>query len=235
MFQVAVVEDESVYARTMEDYLNRYSQEKEFSLNVTMYSDAVELLTRYQPKFDLIFMDIQIPHINGFDAAQHLRELDPKVPLVFVTSHVQYAPKGYDVAAAGFLVKPVSYYSFYTLMDKIVRTTARDKDSELLVHTREGIRVLSYSEILYIEISNHSLKYVTERGELEATGSISALEEQLPGDRFVRCSNSFIVHLKFVRGVTGNTVQAGEKELPVSRSRKKDFLFRLMSYFGDQI
>lgn len=234
MFQVAVVEDESVYARTMEDYLDRYGREKELSLDVTMYHDAVDLLTRYQPKFDLIFMDIQMPHINGFEAAQHLRELDPKVPLVFVTSHIQYAPKGYDVAAAGFLIKPVSYYSFYTLMDKIVRTTARDKDSELLVHTREGIRVLSYSEILYVEISNHSLKYVTERGELEATGSISALEEQLPGDQFVRCSNSFLVHLKFVRGITGNAVQVGNKELPISRSRKKEFTLRLLSYFGDR-
>ncbi len=235
MLEIAIVEDEKEYSDTLEKYLKRYEQEKEVSIRLTKYKDAMALLTRYRPVFDLIFMDIQMPHINGFDAAQHLRELDPNVRLVFVTSHVQYAPKGYDVSAAGFLVKPVSYYSFYTLMDKIVRTAARDKENELMIRTKEGIRVLLYSEIEYIEISGHNLKYVTEGGSLEATGSFAALEQQLPKDRFVRCSNSFIVHLKFVKGVTGNVVQVGEYEIPISRSRKKDFMFSLMSYFGDRI
>lgn len=235
MLQIAIVEDEQEYSDTLKSYLIRYEKEKRVSLRVTAYKDAMVFLTGYRPIFDLIFMDIQMPRINGFDAAQHLRELDPGVRLVFVTSHAQYAPKGYEVSAAAFLVKPVSYYSFYTLMDKILRTAVRDRENELMVRTKDGVRVLLYSEIEYIEISGHSLKYVTEDGVLEATGSFSTLEKQLPPDRFVRCHNSFIIHLKFVRGVVGNTVQVGACDVPISRSRKQEFLFRLADYFGDRI
>lgn len=235
MLFAAIVEDEDQYADMLALYLERYGKEKGIIFRTERFRDAVALLTNYQPRFDLIFMDIEMPHLTGYDAAQHLRQTDPEVPLVFVTSHAQYAPKGYEVSAAGFLIKPVSYYSFYTLMDKILRASGRDRERELLVRTRDGVKVLPYAEIMYIEISGHALKYVTERETVEATGSFSALEAVLPGDRFARCGNSFIVHLKFVTGVTGNTVQIAGRELPISRSRKREFMFRLMSYFGDRM
>lgn len=235
MLYAAIIDDEREQSDILMSYFRRFGAEKGISVNTFGFSDAVDFLTKYQPIYDAVFMDIEMPHINGFEAAERLRELDPKIPLVFVTSYAQYAPKGYEVDASGYLVKPVSYVSFYTLMDKVLRVSARDKDAELLIHMRDGIKVLPYSEIMYIEISGHNLKYVTERGTVEASGSFTALEQILPPERFARPSNSFIVHLKFVRGTVGNSVFVNTTEIPISRARKKEFMIRLMRYFGDKV
>lgn len=120
-------------------------------------------------------------------------------------------------------------------MDRLVRTGLRDRDCELAVRLRDGIRVIPYAQLMYIEISGHSIRYVTEQGVIEASGSFTKLEEVLPKDSFVRPSNSFIVHLKFVKGITGNTVQVGNEELPISRARKKGFTMDVMRYFGDRL
>ncbi len=234
MLYAAIIDDEQSCAAMLERYLQRYAGEKGLQVRTAVFSDPVEFLTKYQPVYDMVFMDIEMPHINGFETAQRLRELDPAVALVFVTGYAQYAPRGYEVNASGYLVKPVSYLSFYTLVEKLMRVSARDRDAELIIRLRDGVRVLRHSEIEYIEISGHSLRYVTERGTVEATGSMAKLEEVLPADAFARPSNSFIVHLKFVRGVMGNDVQVGDQLIPISRARKKDFMVALMRYYGDR-
>lgn len=235
MLRVAIVDDELEYANILESYINRFGTEKGFKVNTATFSDAVDFLTKYQPIYDMVFMDIEMPYITGLEAAERLRTLDPKVPLVFVTSYAQYAPKGYEVNASGYLVKPVSYISFYTLIDKMLRVSLRDRDEELLIHTRDGVQVLPYSQIIYVEISGHSLKYVTERGTFAASGSFTSLESTLPAESFARPSNSFLVHLKFVRGTSGNSVYVEGAEIPISRARKKEFMVRLMRYFGDKV
>lgn len=235
MLRIAIVEDEREYSDLLSSYISRYALEQDFSYDIAPFSDGVTFLTGYQPIYDIIFMDIQMPHINGFEASQRLRELDPKVRLVFVTSHIQFAPSGYEVGASGFLVKPVSYLSFFTLMGRLMRTGLRDRDCELVVRLRDGVRVIPYTELMYIEISSHSIKYVTEKGSIEGSGSFSKLEEILPKDSFARPSNSFIVHLKFIKGIAGNTVQVGPEAIPISRARKKEFMINVMRYFGDRL
>ncbi len=236
MLCVAIVDDELEDIRILVSYLNRLGAEKGIKVNTVSFSDAVDFLTKYQPVYDVVLMDIEMPCITGLEAAERLRVLDPKVPLVFVTSYTQYAPRGYEVNASGYLVKPVNFFSFYTLINKVLRVSARDRNEELLIRTRDGVKVLPYSEIIYIEISGHSLKYVTERGIFEASGSFTTLESTLPSESFVRPSNSFLVHLKFVRGTSGNSVyiECGT-EIPISRARKKEFMIRLMRYFGDRV
>ncbi len=235
MLHVAVVDDRNEDIERLEGYLLRYGTDHEEEIKVSAYRDPVEFTSKYRPVYDMAFLDIEMPYINGFEVAQKIRETDPKVVLVFVTGFAQYAPKGYEVNASGYLVKPVSYVSFYTLLDKLLRVSRRDKEQELLVHTRDGVRVLPYSEIRYIEIYGHALRYVTESGVVEATGSFTTLESTLPADSFVRPSNSYLVHLKYVRGVSGNAVFVGDEEIPISRARKKNFMTLLMRYFGDRL
>lgn len=112
MLKIAIVEDEREYYDQLSGHIVRYAADHNISHDITLFSDGVAFLTGYQPVYDIVFMDIQMPHISGFEASQRLRELDPKVRLVFVTSYTQFAPRGYEVEASGFLVKPVSYLSF---------------------------------------------------------------------------------------------------------------------------
>lgn len=235
MVSVAIVEDDKAALLLLADYLDKYGKEHQIEIKTYRFSDAVSFLEGYRPIYDIVFMDIRMPYINGMDAAIKMREIDGSVSLVFVTNMAQYAPQGYEVSAKGFLIKPVTYYSFYTLMDKIIRTTVRDKDSEMVVHIKEGLKVVPHSDIQYIEVIGHTLRIVTEKAVLETTGNLVNIEKLLPGDKFVRCNSGYLVHLKFVKGIKGNVVQVGNDFLTISRSRKKSFTYSLLSYFGDRI
>ena len=109
---VAIVEDEQIHQDTLKNYLQRYESENGVSFHIDVFANPILLLENYKPVYDLIFMDIQMPDINGMDTARRLRAMDQNVLLIFVTSLAQYAIEGYEVAAVDYILKPVQYFSF---------------------------------------------------------------------------------------------------------------------------
>lgn len=109
---IALVEDDVKAAETIQKYLDRYEAENQIKFDVTTFSNAIPLLENYTADYDIIFMDIRMPYMNGMDAAHRLRAIDSKVILIFITSLTQYAVAGYEVEALDYIVKPVNYYDF---------------------------------------------------------------------------------------------------------------------------
>ena len=99
MFRAAIVEDSETDRRALQGHLDRYAKESDFALAVDAYDRAETFLGSYKPVYDVVFLDIMLPYMNGMDAAEQLRRLDDKVPLIFVTDMAQYALRGYKVGA----------------------------------------------------------------------------------------------------------------------------------------
>lgn len=98
MLHVAVVEDETEYRGLIQEMVGRYAKEYDLQIQTTAFQDGRELVQNYQ-KFDILLMDIEMPHLNGMEAAQKIRGLDKEVVIVFITNMAQYAIKGYEVDA----------------------------------------------------------------------------------------------------------------------------------------
>lgn len=150
MPKIALVEDEAEAADVLASFIDRYGTEKGTGFTVVRFCNAIDFeLTRQ--KFDLVFMDIQMPGIDGMEAAHLMRTYDSETPIIFVTNLAQYAVKGYEVDALDFIVKPVSYYNFRMRMDKAMRRIARVGGRSVVINTRDGLRVASVSDIEYVE------------------------------------------------------------------------------------
>ena len=133
----------------------RYARENNLEFQVSWERSALGA-TSGDAKFDLIFMDIGLPGINGMEAATLIRTYDSETPIIFVTNLAQYAVRGYEVDALDFVVKPVSYYNFKMRMDKAMRILKRNSGMNVVVTTHDGLRVIPAAELVAVEVSNHN-------------------------------------------------------------------------------
>ena len=111
MLRCAIVEDSPRELEHLKECLARYSAERDIPLETTAFGDAASFLEHYRADYDIVFMDIELPGINGMEAAHRLREIDRQVILIFVTNMAQFAVKGYEVDALDYIIKPAQYLS----------------------------------------------------------------------------------------------------------------------------
>ena len=228
----AIVEDESAEAERLSAMLGRYGEERGLVFNKRVFTLASDFLADYTGDYDVVFMDIQLPDLDGMSAAKRLRETDGSVVLVFVTNMSQYAINGYEVNAADFVVKPLIYESFALKLDRIFERIAKLAETVLPVKTAGGMVTLAASNIKYIEVMGHELIYHTTRGEYRSYGSLCKVEKRLEEARFVRCNNYYLVNPRYVESVGAGSTVVGGDELSVSYARRKAYRKAIAEYLG---
>lgn len=234
MVRIAIVEDSPRDLEQLQGFLRQYEHENGQSFSVKAFSNPLTFLSEYKMEYDLVFLDIELPQLDGISTARRLREKDGEVALVFVTNMEQCAVKGYEVDALDFVVKPIHYYRFSAMMGKVLRYHARHGEKVLMVRSANRLARLRLSQIYYIEIRDHLLMYHTDMGNLEAWGSLSEIEESLAGDGFLRCSSSYLVNLRHIDVVEGGTVLVHGDKLPISQRKRKAFLNSVAEYLSDR-
>lgn len=232
MINVAIVEDTLKDAETLKDYTRRAVDAVNESCEITVFNNAVDFLGGYRGNFDIVFMDIELPDINGMDAAKKLRLLDESVVLIFVTNMAQFAVGGYAVDAMDFMVKPVSYENVCIKISRAIKKIESKREEKLVLPGKSGVTVIMIPQIRYVEIMNHRLTFFTTQGEVAAVGSLSKIEEKLSKFNFSRCNNYSLINLNFVTKVEDYTVWLDKEMLTVSRARKKPFLKDLADFLG---
>ncbi len=231
--KVAIVEDEEQAKKNLEDLLKRYQKDQHKDLLLSFFPDAVKFLNDYKPVYDIVFMDIKMPMMNGLDAAKELRKYDANVFLIFVTDLAQYAIKGYEVDAIDFIIKPVIYEHLEQKLDKVIRIIENTtKEPKITIKVDDGFAALRASSIIYVEIVNHRLFYHTEQGVYSAYGSLNEVTKILPSQDFVKCNHCYLVNLKFVTGINKYEVSLGENRLQISHPKKKAFVDSFTDYLG---
>lgn len=235
MLRIAVVDDEAEIIRQMQEYLARYSEETRQEFQIFVFRDGSELLQDYEPRYDIILMDIEMPNVSGMDAAEAIRRVDENVVLVFITNMAQYAIRGYSVGALDFVMKPISYYTFSTKLGRAIQRAQRRRGQEILLPLPDGAVRLPVRQIYYVEVQNRILHYHTEQGVFQVRGTMQHAEEQLAAHHFVKCNHWYIVNLMHVQQVRKDVAVVAGHELEISRRSRAAFLAALTDYMGGNI
>lgn len=230
MIHIAIVEDEENFAKDLQNYICQYSTEMHIATETDRFYDGMSFLDEYSGKYQIIFMDIAMPNMNGMEAARKLREIDRDVCLIFVTSLAQYAIRGYEVSALDFIVKPVTYDLFKIRMDRAV--SLLHTEDYYAIKTAEGIRKINWNSLLYIESNKHYLYFHTKQDICRMRGTMKELPDDLERKGFAFISGSLLVNLSYVEELYGNEVKIGEERLTIARAYKTKFKETLTGYLG---
>jgi DNA-binding LytR/AlgR family response regulator len=207
------------------------------------YSSAVEALVGLQDqKVDLIFLDIQMPNLNGMELARVLDSRGANKPrIIFTTAYNQFAIEGYRVDALDYLLKPFNYEEFLHASNKALSyfelvnrsnsaatTTATEPAEEeeyLFLKIEYQLVRIALNEIMYIEgLKDYVKIYLQDKEKpLLSLTSLKALEEKLPSKRFMRVHRSFIVSLNKINSITRNALQIGKVNITVGDQYKEAF------------
>lgn len=231
MIKVAIVEDEASAAKTLKKYLSQYEAEQKEAFSVDCYPDALAFLDGYNG-YDLVFMDIEMPYLNGLEGALRLRKKDREAVLIFVTNMANYAVRGYEADALDFVVKPVSYSDFVFKLQRALRVIEGKRPKEITLVSKTGMRRFSAHDLLYIEVNSHQLSYVLEDEVLEIRGKISEVEDELREYGFLRPHNAYLVNARYIEKVEGFEIRIRDHIIPISRPRRKSFLQELAKWYG---
>lgn len=234
MIEIAIVEDRKQEADLLKRLLSEYAEAHKREFAVEWFDDPLRFLSAFDGNYDLVFLDIQMPNINGMDVARKLREANSDVNIVFVTNMIQYAVEGYSVQASDFIVKPVAPASVNRVMNRALAALDRNVDKSVTLKNAADGRtvVVKASDIYYVEGSGHKITYHTAQGDFADWGSMNAVAAELDSRSFARCHVSFLVNLKYVRETSKDSVKVGDDVLPISRTQKNAFFSEFAAYLG---
>ncbi len=231
-FRVAIVEDNPEASNQLGCFLTEYGKQRNCNFSVSVYGDALDFLENFRGNFDMIFMDIELPHLNGMDAAKRIREKDKKVIVIFVTNMAQYAVKGYEVDALDFIVKPLVYSGFAMKLDRAVERFNAMQDKYVWINDYKNKRRLLASEIKYIEVVHHSVVYHTVSGKFTTYDQLKNILETFENLPFALCNRCYLVNLNYVTAIDEYCVTVAGEKLQISRNKKKSFLLSLNEHLG---
>lgn len=235
MIRVAIVEDEENMRKILSDHVGRFFKANGIAFLIQEFPDAIRLLDKYSSQFDLIFMDVDLPTVNGIKASEEIRKSDKTTMIVFVTNLVQFALKGYQVNAFDYLVKPVNYYTFAMTMERALPILLGKEESILVTDNKRVISKIYLSQLRYIEVVDHILKFHLEDKVIESYDSLKKYETLLVPHNFALCNRCYLVNLHHVVAIDKNDVVVGTDRLLISRPKRASFIQALNAYFSGGI
>ncbi|MFV1451117.1 LytTR family DNA-binding domain-containing protein [Maribacter sp. HS] len=216
-FNCAIIEDSITQRKLLEQII---AKSKHLKLIHAASANAETLKEINKSKIDLLFLDIEMPDMNGFEFLSGLTIQ----PQVIITSHDQkYALEAFDFNVTDFLLKPYSTDRFEAAItkaiDKVKSTKKKQPESKLVVkHNLKQVE-LNVHAILYVEALGDYVKVVTEERNYVILSTMSAFNDRLEADKFIRIHKSYIVNLKMVERYNHEFIEIQNKKIPISRAK----------------
>ncbi len=228
----AIIDDEPLAIEVVQSFVEKVDC-LELLFTAQNPLEGLQRIKDQQP--DLVFLDIQMPEIDGLS---FFKTLTNPPFVIFTTAYREYAVEGFELNALDYLVKPISFQRFVKSIDRVLEELNKRKpipnpvatevlDQEVIFKVDKKIIKIPVDNIQVIQGLKDYIRVKTTDQDLISYQTIKGMVEALPESKFVRIHKSYIVNLDHVKVVEGNTVQCGEHLLTVSRNYRKEFIEQL--------
>jgi len=172
---------------------------------------------------DLIFLDIEMPLINGFDLLDGLKQ---KPQIIFITSKADYAVKAFDYEATDFLQKPISKERFQKAVKKAIELhqlkndTHEDLGEAIIIKSNLKKQKVYITKIKWIEALGDYIKVVTDDENHLVLSTMKSFESELPEGKFLRVHKSYILNIERIEKFNSKFAEIGSSKIPISRNKR---------------
>ncbi len=232
MIKVAVVDDDEQDRKKLIEMLRCVEKEASVSFEPHEYANGDSFLFDYKPIFQIVFMDIEMPGKDGISIAKELRKMDSLVILVFVTNMAHLAIRGYEVDAIDFVVKPLVKEVFLLKMMRVLGRVKMKPKEHFSIVEDSVTYIIEEEKLLYLEISGHYIIYHTLERDYREYSSFGTAVRKVHGNQFFQCNRGTYVNLSYVKEVSPDSLKIDDKVIPISRSLRKEFVERYLSFLG---
>lgn len=228
---IAVCDDEALERQRIADLVNQIMPEEGLSCRVTSYESGADLLSAIQNggRFQILLLDVMMEGLDGMALAAALREKGDHTAIIFISSNLEMALRGYEVEAARYLAKPVDRERLREALMFCYRTRLAQK--EILLPTASGQSRILPSDLIYAETWERGVRLVLKDGREETGLKISELAAMLPERQFVFCHRTILVNLAFIQSIRYCELELRSgATLPISKYRQTEIRKQLMRY-----
>ena len=244
MITCVIIDDEPKNIRLLQNMLNMLCPDVNVLATETEAKAGVELIREVQPQ--LVFLDVEMPHLNGFEVLKQLEPLSFEV--IFVTAFSHYAVDAFEHQATGYITKPVNAEKLQTavntaikrieektinknLFSLLAQNTRQEMPDKIPLSTTGGLLFVKLTDIVFCESSgNYTYFFLSDEKKIVVSRQLGEYEKLLPENSFIRIHDKYITNLSFIKeyikGSGGEVVLENGKQLPVATRRKEEFLAR---------
>ncbi|WP_342478890.1 LytTR family DNA-binding domain-containing protein [Paenibacillus sp. FSL H7-0350] len=227
--KVAICTEDVSFSAQVEKFIRYYAEKNNLLLEIQCFSNPIALLETVNCDYRIFLLDPAIPQVKNRRLNQSLRKTDRYAYFIYLTSNL--AIETYSVYFTSYLTTPVNQTLVNREMNKAITQLNQIKNDYIFLKNHEGYVKLYLLEIVYVETFNKKLLIHTLHGEYSCVKKISELEQELGCYPFVRCHNSYIVNMNYIRKICSNEIELESSEkILVSKCRKKEVIESFLNY-----
>ena len=227
MRKIAICDDSKLDRQLLKVVIQTYFENNEEEFKIFEYELGDNLLDDIE--VELLFLDIIMNGTNGMKIARKLRDIQ-FTPIIFLTAHADYAVESYEVQAAGYLLKPYDTNKLTLLLDEILQ---RSVQKRIAVKVKKQHRYLEINDIMYVESDKHVLNiHLKDSRVIQTTEKLSELEKTINSKRFIRCYQSYLVSMDYIKDAKTDFILSNDIRIPIRVRGRKEIIERYHKYYS---
>lgn len=229
--KIAICDDEEIGRKKIvkEIEANDFFSE---NVHLTEFASGEKLVKQYEEGFkaDIVFLDIQMDKMCGIESAKHIRAIDKKAIIIFVSSHSEKVFNTFDCGVFYFIVKPFSNEHFRNVLEKAI-DKYKSENTYFTVTWKNEIAHLNIQEMKYMERSGRHVTFYTNNGNYKADASLSEIFEELEPYGFIQTHQGYLVNMNWIKTFEGNDVILSDGSKVMMSVRKRTEVIRTFTNY----